>query len=159
MRDVSRTLAALSKNMPVHPAPLSGTPLGVGARAMGPRPGMTLSAGRFHHFSVSDEQTTLTEENAIAAPASMGCMYKPKGRKKPIASGMPRTLYMHAQTRYQRMTEKNLRERCRAATTSRRSDRIRTMSAASIATDVPEESAMPTVAATRAGESLMPSPT
>ena len=34
-----------------------------------------------------------------------------------------------------------------------------TMSAASMATDVPEESAIPSVAATRAGESLMPSPT
>lgn len=36
---------------------------------------------------------------------------------------------------------------------------MRTMSAASIATDVPVERAMPTVAATSAGESLMPSPT
>jgi len=36
---------------------------------------------------------------------------------------------------------------------------MRTMSAASIATFVPDERAIPTVAATRAGESLMPSPT
>jgi len=36
---------------------------------------------------------------------------------------------------------------------------MRTMSAASIATEVPDERAMPTVAATNAGESLMPSPT
>lgn len=36
---------------------------------------------------------------------------------------------------------------------------MRTMSAASIATEVPEFSAMPTVAATSAGESLIPSPT
>ncbi len=57
------------------------------------------------------------------------------------------------------MTRKMDRERLRAATTSRRSDRMRTMSAASIATDVPLESAIPTSATTRAGESLIPSPT
>lgn len=57
------------------------------------------------------------------------------------------------------MTAKIFRERWRAATTSRRSERMRTMSAASIATDVPEERAMPTDAATSAGESLIPSPT
>lgn len=66
---------------------------------------------------------------------------------------------MHAQTRLRRMTEKMERERLSAATTSSRSERMRTMSAASIATDVPEERAMPTEAATSAGESLMPSPT
>ena len=57
------------------------------------------------------------------------------------------------------MTKKILRERWRAATTSNKSERMSTMSAASIAIDVPEESAIPNVAATRAGESLMPSPT
>lgn len=36
---------------------------------------------------------------------------------------------------------------------------MRTMSAASMATEVPDESAMPTEAATSAGESLIPSPT
>lgn len=51
------------------------------------------------------------------------------------------------------------RPRERAATTSRRSDFMRTTSAASTAMDVPDESAMPTEAATSAGESLMPSPT
>lgn len=57
------------------------------------------------------------------------------------------------------MTKKILRERWRAATTSNKSERISTMSAASMATEVPVESAIPSVAATRAGESLMPSPT
>lgn len=57
------------------------------------------------------------------------------------------------------MTEKMDRERLSAATTSRRSERMRTISAASIATEVPDESAMPTEAATSAGESLIPSPT
>lgn len=57
------------------------------------------------------------------------------------------------------MTKKILRERWRAATTSNKSERMSTMSAASMATDVPVESAIPSVAATRAGESLMPSPT
>lgn len=57
------------------------------------------------------------------------------------------------------MTAKIFRERWRAATTSRRSERMRTMSAASMATDVPDDRAMPTVAATRAGESFIPSPT
>lgn len=57
------------------------------------------------------------------------------------------------------MTPKIALERCNAATTSRRSDRINTISAASIATEVPEERAIPTVAATSAGESLIPSPT
>lgn len=66
---------------------------------------------------------------------------------------------MHAQMRLRLITEKILRDRWRAATTSNKSERMSTMSAASMATDVPEESAMPSVAATRAGESLMPSPT
>ena len=47
----------------------------------------------------------------------------------------------------------------RAATTSKREERIKTISAASMATGVPEERAMPTEAATKAGESLIPSPT
>jgi hypothetical protein len=61
--------------------------------------------------------------------------------------------------RFRLIVEKILRDRWRAATTSSRSERIRTISAASIATVVPEESAIPTEAATRAGESLIPSPT
>ena len=76
-----------------------------------------------------------------------------------MASGMPRTLYMQAQMRLRWIVRKMARDKSKAATTSRRSERIRTMSAASIATEVPEDSAMPTVAATSAGESLIPSPT
>ena len=76
-----------------------------------------------------------------------------------MAKGIPRMLYMHAHMRFRLIVEKILRDRWRAATTSSRSERIRTISAASIATVVPDESAMPTEAATRAGESLIPSPT
>lgn len=118
-----------------------------------------LSFGRFHHLSINELLTTLTLENAIAAPAIIGCKLQPRGRKKPMANGMPRMLYIHAQMRFRLIVEKILRDRCRAATTSSRSERIKTISAASIATVVPDESAMPTEAATRAGESLIPSPT
>lgn len=76
-----------------------------------------------------------------------------------MANGIPKMLYTHAQRRFRLIVEKILRDRWRAATTSSRSERIKTISAASIATVVPEESAMPTEAATRAGESLIPSPT
>jgi len=50
--------------------------------------------------------------------------------------------------------------RCKAAGMSRRDwGRMRTMSAASIATSVPEDIAIPTFAVASAGESFMPSPT
>lgn len=81
------------------------------------------------------------------------------GEKMPMASGIPNTLYMHAQMRLRLIIPNIEHERSRAATMSSRSDRMSTMSAASITTDVPEESAMPTVAAVSAGESLIPSPT
>ena len=76
-----------------------------------------------------------------------------------MAKGIPKMLYMHAQMRFRLIVEKILRDRWRAATTSSRSERIKTISAASTATVVPDESAIPTEAATRAGESLIPSPT
>lgn len=53
---------------------------------------MTLDAGRFHHLSMSELVTTLTDENAIAAPAIIGCRCTPRGRKRPMASGIPSTL-------------------------------------------------------------------
>jgi hypothetical protein len=58
-------------------APLSRA-LGVGASAIPPSAGRTLSAGRFHHFNVSDEHTTLMEEKAIAAPEH-GVHVQPEG--------------------------------------------------------------------------------
>ena len=76
-----------------------------------------------------------------------------------MASGMLSMLYKHAQMRFRRIVPQIARERCSAATTSSRSERMSTMSAASIATDVPDERAMPTDAATSDGESLIPSPT
>jgi len=51
-----------------------------------------LSFGRFHHLSNSELATTLTLENAIAAPAIIGCKLHPSGRKKPMAKGIPRML-------------------------------------------------------------------
>ncbi|RUS23115.1 hypothetical protein BC937DRAFT_92204 [Endogone sp. FLAS-F59071] len=51
------------------------------------------------------------------------------------------------------------RLRSSAATTSAKSDRMSTTSAASIAMSVPEHSATPISAAANAGESLIPSPT
>jgi len=118
-----------------------------------------LSFGRFHHLSINELVTTLTLENAIAAPAIIGCKLQPRGRKNPMAKGMPRMLYTHAQMRFRLIVENILRDRWRAATTSSKSERIKTISAASIATVVPDERAIPTEAATRAGESLIPSPT
>ena len=120
---------------------------------------ITLCCGRTHLLSINELVTTLTELNAIIAPAIIGCKWMPNGKKMPMASGIPRTLYTHAHAKLRLMVLKIVRERSRAATTSRRSERIRTISAASIATEVPDESAIPTVAAASAGESLIPSPT
>lgn len=55
-------------------------------------PGMKLDAGRFHHLNMSELVTTLTDENAIAAPAIIGCRCTPRGKKRPMASGIPSTL-------------------------------------------------------------------
>jgi len=115
--------------------------------------------GRSHRLGRRELVTTLTELKAIIAPAIIGCRWKPRGRKTPMASGIPSTLYMHAQMRLSLIVSNIEHERSRAATTSSRSDRMSLMSAASITTDMPEETAMPTVAASSAGESLIPSPT
>jgi hypothetical protein len=53
---------------------------------------MMLSIGLRHHLSVSEEVTTETEEKAMAAPASIGCIYRPNGSRIPIARGIPMTL-------------------------------------------------------------------
>lgn len=97
----------------------------------------------------------------MAAPAAMGgSMTPPKGRKMPMAKGRPMKLYRHAQRRLSFMRLKTDRERERLAGTERRSSgRMSTMSAASMATSVPDARAMPTEAVARAGESLIPSPT
>lgn len=73
-------------------------------------PGITLDAGRRHHLRVNELVTTLTEENAIAAPDIIGCMYSPIGRNIPIASGIPITLYMQAQIKFRLITANMLRE-------------------------------------------------
>lgn len=118
-----------------------------------------LSFGRFHPLNARELSTTLRLENAIAAPAIIGCMCSPSGKNRPIASGMQNKLYRHAHTRFLLIVPSVFRERSSAATMSSRSGRMRTMSAASTAMDVPDESAIPTVAAASAGESLIPSPT
>lgn len=66
---------------------------------------------------------------------------------------------MVAQMKLSRIWRKMRRERSRAATTSSKSDFMRTISAASIAMSVPVQRAIPTSATASAGESLMPSPT
>ena len=53
---------------------------------------MTLSFGLTQNFSINELVTTLTLEDAMAAPANIGGMYSPKGRKKPMARGMLRRL-------------------------------------------------------------------
>jgi hypothetical protein len=96
----------------------------------------------------------------MAAPAAMGCKLSPQGRKKPIANGRPMKLYMHAHARFNLMRKKIARLRTKDAGMARRSVLVMsTMDAASIATSVPVESAMPISADASAGESLMPSPT
>ncbi|KAI6756595.1 hypothetical protein HG530_011193 [Fusarium avenaceum] len=50
----------------------------------------------------------------MAKPAIMGCMWKPTGRKKPMAMGRPMTLYMHAQARFSLMRRKMQRARSSA---------------------------------------------
>lgn len=52
-----------------------------------------------HTLSVKLPQTTLTELMAIAPAAIIGWRWNPQGRKKPIASGIMRTLYTHAARR------------------------------------------------------------
>lgn len=37
-------------------------------------PGITLDGGRVHHLRSNELVTTLTDENAMAAPAIIGCM-------------------------------------------------------------------------------------
>lgn len=55
-------------------------------------PGIKLDDGRTHRLRSNELVTTLTEEHAIAAPATIGCMYKPIGMKRPMASGSPSML-------------------------------------------------------------------
>src|SRR5699024_590107 len=105
--------------------------------------------------------TTDTLEAAMAAPAAIGgSIIPPKGRKRPMAKGRPMRLYKQAHMRFILMRLKTDLDRERLAGTERRSSgRIRTTSAASVATSVPDARAIPIEAVDRAGESLMASPT
>lgn len=94
--------AFLTANAPLilcHTVALDHTPVEDVVRAVGSELNDSsrssvkiLSFGRFHHLSINELATTLTLENAIAAPAIIGCKLHPSGRKKPMAKGIPRML-------------------------------------------------------------------
>ena len=81
------------------------------------------------------------------------------GKNRPAASGMPIRLYASAQKKLRRMRAIVSAARSRQVTTSISDGFISTTSAVSMATSVPEPSAIPTSACARAGASLTPSPT
>jgi len=56
-------------------------------------PPSTIHAGLIHLFNSRLLTTTLTELQAIAAPAAIGCRLRPQGKKKPMANGKPIALY------------------------------------------------------------------
>jgi len=97
--------------------------------------------------------TTKTEERVIATDAIIGL------RKPSAASGIAATLYPKAQPRLRRMVRNVARASPIASGMVSRSSRSRIMSAAQIATSVPEPTASPRLAAASAGPSLTPSPT
>mmetsp|Transcript_22979 Transcript_22979/g.63476 ORF Transcript_22979/g.63476 Transcript_22979/m.63476 type:complete len:260 (+) Transcript_22979:1060-1839(+) len=72
---------------------------------------------------------------------------------------MARMLYPKAHRKFHRIRRNVKRAKSKATTTSSRLSLMSTISAAATATSVPAPMAMPTSAAVRAGESLMPSPT
>ena len=76
-----------------------------------------------------------------------------------MATGIPKTLYPNAQNKFSLIFLIVALLNLIAVTTSFKSLFIRTISADSMATSVPEPMAIPTSACTRAGASLIPSPT
>ncbi len=97
--------------------------------------------------------TTKSEDSVIAAEAMIGL------RKPSAASGIAAALYPKAQARLRRMVRKAARASPIASGTVSRSSRSRIMSAAEMATSVPDPRASPRSAAASAGPSLTPSPT
>jgi hypothetical protein len=97
--------------------------------------------------------TTKTEEKVIAADAMTG-LSRPSA-----ASGSAATLYPKAQARLRRIVVNVTRASRSASGTASRSSLSKIMSAAPIATSVPEPRASPRSAAASAGPSLTPSPT
>ena len=89
----------------------------------------------------------------MAAEAMIGLRYPS------AASGSAATLYPNAQARLRRMVRKAARASPIASGTIRRSSRSKIMSAAPMATSVPDPTASPRSAAAIAGPSLTPSPT
>lgn len=107
------------------------------------------AVGLRYIFSISDAQTTVTELKHMAAAAIQG--YKdesylkvwwkmnsivtsrtiPNGLKIPAAIGMPKRLYMLANRKFSRILFTVFLDKSRQATTSSKSFRIRTTSAAS----------------------------
>ena len=103
--------------------------------------------------------TTHTELRLMAAAAIMGLRFRPMNDSAPAATGMHTALYTSAQNRFCLMLRSVARESWMETGTSKRSLRMSTMSALSMATSVPAPMAMPTSARASAGASLMPSPT
>src|SRR5580704_7602558 len=119
-------------------------------RGLGPRPP---AAGMPNRRNRTLLPTTKTDDAAIAAPAISGL------RNPAAASGIAAMLYPNAQARLRRMVASVARASLIASGTVPRSSRSRIISAAQMATSVPEPMASPRSAAASAGPSLTPSPT
>merc|ERR1719161_524817 len=109
--------------------------------------------------SIKEQLTTKSDENAIAATAKYGVNLMPMGTRHPIATGIAHMLKRKAQKKFLQMVASPALESCRNVTRSRKSERMRTASAASTVTLCPAPMARPTSAVASAGESLIPSPT
>ncbi len=96
---------------------------------------------------------TNPDERAMAAAAIRGL------RRPQAARGIAATLYPKAHRRLARMVVRVRRANAIAVTTTVRSSRTTIRSAAFMATSVPDPTARPRSAQTRAGPSLTPSPT
>merc|ERR1719161_1559780 len=107
----------------------------------------------------SEQLTTKSDENAIAATAKYGVNLMPIGTRQPMATGIAVMLKRNAQKKFLQMVASPSLESCKNVTRSRKSERIRTASAASTVTLCPAPIAKPTSAVASAGESLLPSPT
>lgn len=77
--------------------------------------------GFLYNFNNNEEQTTDTEEAAIAADPNHGLITIPQGRKMPAANGMPNKLYTLANIKFNRMRRTVRCDKSMAPTTSRRS--------------------------------------
>merc|ERR1719267_239849 len=94
------------------------------------RTARTYCAG-WKFFRFSEQLTTKSDENAIAATAKYGVNLMPMGTRQPIATGIAVMLKRKAQKKFLQMVANPALESWRNVTRSRKSERIRTASAAS----------------------------